>query len=40
LLAQEKIVALLAENRELCRIVTASIRTAKGLNKSRVTDDH
>jgi len=40
LLAQEKIVALLAENRELCRIVTASIRTAKGFNKSRVTDDH
>jgi len=29
----DKIVALLAENRELSRIVTASVRTARGLNK-------
>ncbi|HYR84782.1 MAG TPA: four helix bundle protein [Terriglobia bacterium] len=39
-LPPEKIVALLAENRELSRIITASLRTAKGLNKAQVSDSH
>ena len=30
LLSAEKIVALIAENRELCRIIGASVRTARG----------
>src|SRR5438876_2583756 len=32
LLPPDKIVALLAENRELSRILTASVKTARGLN--------
>jgi four helix bundle protein len=36
LIPREKIAAIVAENRELCRIIAASIKTARGI--AEITD--